>query len=1082
MAKVLVVDDQATNRELVVTLLRHLGHEPLEAADGMQALSQVRQHAPGLVICDLVMPGMDGYEFVRQLRSDSSIAQTEVVFHTATFRENEARSLARSCGVTHVLVKPCEPELFMQTIQEVLGQGSVPPPAALALGADFDREHTRLLADKLAAKVGELEAANLRLAALTRLSLQLSSERDPHQLLDKVCHGARELLGGRYALLVASFGSGSDARYTTSAGLPPDALAQLANTDLEAWFRATFPNPNAHRLASTAHAPACPGLPAGLPQTGCAVAAELVSTNQRYGWLLVADRLDGSRAFSEEDERLLRIVAAQAGRIYESGHLYLDVRHSEERLRREAVERKRAVQALRESERRFADMLGNVKLASVMLDRDMRITYVNDFLLTLTGWSRPELLGRNWFEAMGAAHDAARTQSVFEAVLEGRPEGAHHRDEIVTRARERRLVQWSNSVLRTATGAAIGVASIGEDITERHRAEDRIRRLNRIYEVLSGINSLIVRVSSQAELFQESCRIAVEDGRYQRAWISLREAGSERCSLVAGHGQADDQVDRVVHGLGAAPGGGELPVHRALRTLQPVISNDIAADAQLAPLHAEVLGQGLRSLACFPLVVNGVSVGVFTLCSSELEAFDTAEVRLLEDLAGDISFAFDHLQKVDRLHYLAYYDALTGLANSTLLNERLEQGIVAARAEQQMLALAIIDLERFKDVNHSIGRHAGDALLQQVAQRLTRGSGSRHQLARTGSDHFAMLLHDVKDIAEVGRFFADNYNQWFGSSFLVADQELRVAARIGIGVYPGDGQDAETLFRNAEAAAKKAKASSQRWLFYDARMTLATSERLALENQLRQAVEREEFLLHYQPKVAVDSRRLEGLEALLRWNSPTQGLVAPNRFIPLLEETGLILEVGLWVVRRAALDSAAWRSRGLAPPRIAVNVSAVQLQEADFATALDHAARGAEATHNIDIELTESLVMEDVEANTHKLQALRDLGFQLAIDDFGTGYSSLAYLSKLPAEVLKIDRAFIASMLEDPDNLTLVATMISLAHSLRLKVVAEGVETEEQAKMLRLLRCDQMQGYLTGAPVAFDRMTELLRSSLPAAA
>jgi EAL domain-containing protein (putative c-di-GMP-specific phosphodiesterase class I) len=303
---------------------------------------------------------------------------------------------------------------------------------------------------------------------------------------------------------------------------------------------------------------------------------------------------------------------------------------------------------------------------------------------------------------------------------------------------------------------------------------------------------------------------------------------------------------------------------------------------------------------------------------------------------------------------------------------------------------------------------------------------------------------------------------------------LRVSAKAGIAVFPDDAADPEGLFKNAEAALKKAKASGERYLFHTQQMTERVAETLALENQLRQALERKEFVLHYQPKVDLE-KRIVGLEALIRWQSPQLGLVPPGKFIPLLEETGLILQVGCWALNRAARDHRNWVEQKLRPPRVAVNVSPIQLRQRDFVEVVERAIMGGVAPTGIDLELTESLVMEDIEANITKLKSVRGLGIKIAIDDFGTGYSSLGYLAKLPVQSLKIDRSFIANMHKDADAMSLISTIISLAHSLRLTVIAEGVETEEQANFLRLLRCDEMQGYLFSKPMPFDDITSLLK-------
>jgi EAL domain-containing protein (putative c-di-GMP-specific phosphodiesterase class I) len=277
-----------------------------------------------------------------------------------------------------------------------------------------------------------------------------------------------------------------------------------------------------------------------------------------------------------------------------------------------------------------------------------------------------------------------------------------------------------------------------------------------------------------------------------------------------------------------------------------------------------------------------------------------------------------------------------------------------------------------------------------------------------------------------------------------------------------------------EAALAKAKALGERYVIYTSALTERIGERLTLENKLRRALEKHEFVLHYQPKVEMETRRIVGVEALIRWQSPELGLVPPVKFIPLMEETGLILDVGDWAFRKAIENHSEWMKLGLPAPRVAVNVSAIQLRSRDFLSSVEEALKAGTTPPGIDLEITESLVMEDIEGNMQKLKAIRRLGLSIAIDDFGTGYSSLGYLAKLPVQTLKIDRSFIIAMLKDPDTMTLVQTIISLAHSLRLKVIAEGVEDEQQAKMLRLLRCDEMQGYLFGRPVPFAEMTVLL--------
>jgi diguanylate cyclase (GGDEF)-like protein/PAS domain S-box-containing protein len=600
-----------------------------------------------------------------------------------------------------------------------------------------------------------------------------------------------------------------------------------------------------------------------------------------------------------------------------------------------------------------------------------------------------------------------------------------------------------------------------QDITQQKRAEERIKRLNRVYAVLSGINSLIVRVRSRDELFKETCELAVKHGNFRMAWLGLVDRAAAQIMPVASAGDVGDFFRQAR--LSLVQGSPDFGLSgQALRELKPAISHDIQRDPH-SVLKDEYGQRGINSLCVMPLIVGSDGVGVMGLYASEVGFFDEEEMRLLLELAGDVSFAMQYIEKSERAEYLALYDPLTGLANRTLFHEMLAQHVEDATKEHRKLALVIVDIERFKTINDTMGRQAGDALLTKVAERIMQ-SNPQLRTSRIGGDHFAVVVTDVTSEDELARWTENRIKDFFGTPYQVSDTELRISGKCGISMFPNDASDADQLYRNAEAALKKAKQAGEPYLFYEQRMTQFVSERLSLENKLHRAVEKQEFVLHYQPKVHVDSKKIVGLEALLRWNSPELGLVPPMRFIPLLEETGMILEVGRWALRRAILDQQLWASEGLQPPRIAVNVSAIQLRHRNFVELVRDATSATAGSSLIDLEITESRIMEDIDANIAKLKEIGAMGIGIAIDDFGTGYSSLAYLAKLPVQTLKIDRSFIVKMLEDDEAMAIVQTIISLAQSLKLSTVAEGVETEQQADVLELLRCDQMQGYYVSKP------------------
>lgn len=770
MARILVVDDNAINRKLVRTLLSSEGHLMLEATNGMEGLATARAEHPDLVITDVLMPAMDGYEFTRRLRADPQLADIVVIFHTAHYLDHAARELARSCKVSRILAKPSEGALLLRAVHDALQEQDA--PGGEALTDTFSTKHLQLLTDKLAQKVQELQ----------------------------------------------------------------------------------------------------------------------------------------------------------------------------------------------------------------------------------------------------------------------------------------------------------------EEVEEHKQARERVQQLNRFYALLSGINSLIVRVTTREELCREACRLATQEGNFQLAWIGLRSGTDPR--LVPG-ACAGDCADLPRFSQGAAAGNPDRSdiVSVALDTRTVVVCNDLSDKTMSIPCRADLLGHGYRGLAVLPLVVLDSSVGCLMLVTANPGLFDEQEMRLLAELAGDIAFALDHIGKAERLDYLAYYDALTGLANRKLFEDRLAQHVLHAQRRSTGAAVVILDIERLDSVNDTLGRHVGDQLLRQAAERFVRCVGSAKDVGRLGSDHLGAMVEDLQTDGSAIRSVEGWYREWSSAPFLVEGHEISLTAKFGIALFPGDGADAETLLRNAEAALKKAKGSAERHAFFTQHLSRARTEWLALEGKLRRALPNEEFVLHYQPKVDLETRRLKGVEALIRWQSPELGLVAPGKFVPILEETGLIAEVGQWVIRQANADRTRWLERRLPAPRVAVNVSTVQLSREDFVRSTAQALRLAGGDAGIDIEVTESLLMSDVEANIAKLTRIRELGVSIAIDDFGTGYSSLGYLAKLPVETLKIDRSFILAMLDDPTAMTLVSTIISLAHALKLEVVAEGVESEEQAKLLRLLRCEQMQGYLVSKPLSFDDMTAWLGRS-----
>jgi diguanylate cyclase (GGDEF)-like protein len=447
-----------------------------------------------------------------------------------------------------------------------------------------------------------------------------------------------------------------------------------------------------------------------------------------------------------------------------------------------------------------------------------------------------------------------------------------------------------------------------------------------------------------------------------------------------------------------------------------------------------------------------------------------------ELLLRSMQYSIERKRYQEQLEFQANYDALTGLPNRNLLHDRLKQSVFAQRYERS-IGVVFIDIDRFKFVNDSLGHNTGDKLLQRVAERLSQSVRDGDTVARLGGDEFILILNDQSGEEFIYRAMQRIISR-VAEPIVLDGQELLVTCSAGVSLYPQDGRDVETLLKNADAAMYRAKENGRNnFQFYTAEMNLQVNERLKTEASLRRALERREFELYYQPRIDVKSGRLVGCEALLRWQHPERGLQLPERFIGLAEETGLIIPIGEWVLKKACAQAKAWQKSG-SPVAVSVNLSMRQFKQDALVNAVDAALLEAGlAPHLLELELTESLVMQDTDLAIRVLARLREIGVEISVDDFGTGYSSLSYLTRLPISALKIDQSFVQAIQEAREaNEGIVAqAIISLGHNLKLKVVGEGVETEPQFRFLERHGCDEVQGYYFGKPLPvpeFERFLE----------
>ena len=613
---------------------------------------------------------------------------------------------------------------------------------------------------------------------------------------------------------------------------------------------------------------------------------------------------------------------------------------------------------------------------------------------------------------------------------------------------------------------------------ERRRQEAEIAHLTRVLRMLSGINGAVLRIRDRNELFAEACRLAVAVGGYAAAVVVLQQSGGQEFQLVSAAGTDQGAAERLRAAVVEVSDEPSPLMRRVLETASALVCGDTN-----------------EPLVALPLLLDKTAIGALALAAPGSGSLSEEELQMLREVAANLSYALQYLRKGNEVHFLSYFDPLTGLAKRPLFCERIKRlvgrasggtpgglpagvrgGTQGAHDAPSSHAVAVLDIEKLSVINDSIGRHSGDRLLQLAAERLRRHFRDTECVAQFGGGTFAVAMEAATDAADPGAMLQEQLAGVFDAPFELEGRTIPVMVKSGVALYPQDGGDADSLVQNAEAALRNARTGGQRHRHYSTQQRSEVVAQLALEHELRNAIERRQFELHYQPIMSLATRRIDGAEGLLRWRHPGSGLIAPAAFLPLLESTGLIFQVGDWVVEQAARDRQQWQQLGLPAGRIAINVSPAELRRPGFARRfLALTQPWSNALCGLDIEITEGALLDDSATAVGELQRLRDAGICIAIDDFGTGYSSLSRLSELPIDRLKIDRSFIMRLPHDAAGRTLVSTIISLGHAFGMTLVAEGVETAEQLAVLCELGCDRVQGFLLGRPVAGEAFADLLK-------
>lgn len=513
------------------------------------------------------------------------------------------------------------------------------------------------------------------------------------------------------------------------------------------------------------------------------------------------------------------------------------------------------------------------------------------------------------------------------------------------------------------------------------------------------------------------------------------------------------------------------------RTGQPLLATPEKFNELVLLGEVEEIGAPSLDWLGVPLKAGDHTYGVLVVQSyNQALRYGEKEAEVLTFVSQHIAGALERKRAEETIRHQAYHDALTRLPNRLLFQDRFAQALARAHRSKEMLAMLFLDLDRFKTINDTLGHMIGDQLLQAVSERLSNSLREGDTVARLGGDEFMIMLTGIRhaeDAAKVAR----KVLQEIRPPFHVQEHELNITTSIGISLYPQDGLDADTLVKNADVALYRAKDSGRdNYQHYLPSMNAQAYERLTLENSLRRALERGEFVLHYQPQIDVPSGTIVGMEALVRWQHPDGRLLLPNEFIPLTEDTGLIIPLSEWVLRTACKQMREWQTMALPSFRVSVNLSARHFQQQDLVETVDRILKetGLEPQY-LELELTESTLMHDVDFVNKTMQQLKERGIHISIDDFGTGYSSLSYLKRFPINTLKVDQSFVRDCIQDADDAAIVSAIVSMARSLKMKVIAEGVETREQLDFLRTLQCDSVQGFYFNHAVPPQEFAEMLR-------